>query len=376
MHVGLVSLTDIDYGLDLANALDERSDVSVSLYMSLSHTARAVGDSVRPAERLFELGLLRPTVGLRLFTAPRMRNLRSLAVVWELRQTLLADGIDVVHLLVGSGEIWLAVLAWLLYGTPVCSTMIIPKPNVGDKPSAAIVLGVNHFLTWGSDVIVVNGAKQVRLVLHKYRVASDQVHYVPLIPRVSPLRWATKNVAEEPGLILFFGRVDKHKGVEYLVRAQPFITQHIDGARIVIAGRGSEFGRCRQLMPDPTRFELHDSFVSNGFVAELFQRASVVVLPYLSASTSAVLMTAQSFGKPVVATRVGCLPEYIEDGITGFLVPPANEVALASAIVELLKNTTLRHQMGANALSRVDKIRDACVKQTMSALEKAISEHY
>ncbi len=54
MHVGLVSLTDIEYGLDLANALSE-TGVSVSLYMSRSHTARVVGDSVRPAERVFEL---------------------------------------------------------------------------------------------------------------------------------------------------------------------------------------------------------------------------------------------------------------------------------------------------------------------------------
>ena len=374
MHVGLVSLTDIDYGLDLANALNERG-TSVTLYMSRSHTARAVGDSVRPAERIFEIGLLLPTVGLRLFTAPRMRNLGSLAVMWKLRQTLLADEIDVVHLLVGSGEIWLAVLAWLLCGVPVCSTMIIPKPNVGDYPSAPIVFGVNQLLAWGSDIIVVNGAEQVRLVQKMYRLASDRVHYVPLIPRVSPLHWATKKVTEEPGLILFFGRVDKHKGVEYLVRAQPFITQHIEGAHIVIAGQGPEFGRCRQLMADLSSFELHEGFVSNDLVAELFQRAAVVVLPYLSASTSAVLMTAQVFGKPVVATLVGCLPEYLEDGITGFLVPPANEEKLASAIVELLQNNKLRHQMGENAFSRVDKVRDECVRQTMSALEKAISRH-
>ncbi len=305
-----------------------------------------------------------------------MRNPRSLAVMWELRQALLADGIDVAHLLVGSGEVWLAVLARLLCNVPVCSTMIIPTPNVGDRPSAPVVVSVNRLLAWSSDVVVVNGTEQVRQVRQRYRVASDRVHYVPLIPRVSPLRWATKQTAEESNVILFFGRVDRHKGVEYLVRAQPFITAAVADARIVIAGRGPEFVRCRQLMPDPTRFELYEGFVSNELVAALFQRAVVVVLPYLSASTSAVLVTAHVFGKPVVATRVGCLPEYIQHGITGLLVPPADEQQLASAIVRLLQDPTLRHTMGAHALSQVDKTRRECVDRTMSALEKAISGHH
>lgn len=119
--------------------------------------------------------------------------------------------------------------------------------------------------------------------------------------------------------------------------------------------------------------------VKDGSLNEVTQnptKAAGIVLPYPSESTSAILSTAQALGKPSVATRVGCLAEYLEDGITGVLVPPADEVTLASAIVELLQNNKLRHQMGANALSRVDKARDECVKQTMSALEKAISRHY
>jgi glycosyltransferase involved in cell wall biosynthesis len=254
--------------------------------------------------------------------------------------------------------------------------MIIPKPNLGDYPSAPVVLAVNQILAWGSDVIVVNGSEQDQLVQQMYRVPSDRVHYVPLIPRVSPLRWVAKKVAEEPALILFFGRVDRHKGVEYLVRAQPFITQHASGARFVIAGGGSEFARCRQLIQDPTRFELHEGFLPNEFVAELFQRASVVVLPYLSASTSAVLMTAQVFGKPVVATAVGSLPEYIQDGVTGLLVSPADSQQLAEAIVRLLTDETLRHQMGENAARQAQAGRKTVVERTLQALEKAILRHW
>ena len=76
MHVGLVSLTDIDSSLDLANALFE-SGVAVSLYMSQKHTVRAVGEPARPVERIYDLGLLPPAVRLYLFNATHARSALS-----------------------------------------------------------------------------------------------------------------------------------------------------------------------------------------------------------------------------------------------------------------------------------------------------------
>ena len=86
----------------------------------------------------------------------------------------------------------------------------------------------------------------------------------------------------------------------------------------------------------------------------MFRRASVVALPYVDASQSAVIPVAYTFGKPVVATTVGGLPELVEDGRTGFLVPPRDEQALADAVVRLLRDRELRHQLGANGKRKVD----------------------
>ena len=317
MHIGLVSLTDIDYGLDLANALCE-SGVSVSLYMSRSHTARAVGDTVRPVERLYELGLLPPAVNLHLFDSPRMRDPRSLLLALRLCQSISAYGAEVAHILVGSGEIWMAVLASLLRDLPVVSTMREPEPNIKDSPPAFAVLSVNRLLTCGSNVIIVNGESHVAILQERYRVPASRISYVPLGPRTTAARWSTRTLPEEPGTILFFGNVQPRKGLEYLVRAQPIIARFVPNARIVIAGRGKEeLERCRQMIQDATRFEIHDGFIPSDAVCQLFQRASLVVLPYISASTSGILMTAYVFGKPVVTTRVGSLPEYVKDGVTG-----------------------------------------------------------
>ena len=108
-------------------------------------------------------------------------------------------------------------------------------------------------------------------------------------------------------------------------------------------------------------------------MAELFQKAAVVVLPYLTASTSGVLVTAYSFAKPVVASSVGCLAEYVNDGETGFLVPSADFEKLADAIVKLLLDGELRHRMGMNAENWMKEMQRSSIKQTLDVYGKAIS---
>jgi glycosyltransferase involved in cell wall biosynthesis len=375
MHIGLVSLTDIDYGLDLANALFE-GGATVSLYMSLKHTARAVGQSTRPGERIYELGLLPPAVKLHLFNAPRMRDLRSLHIFLKLSQTIKRDGVEVAHLLVGSGDFWIAVLSALLRDMPVVATMREPIPNINDHPSPAFVKVTNKILALGSDVVIANGQNHVALIQATYAVPENRVSYVPLGPRTTAIRWTTSAVPEDPGMILFFGSIQPRKGLEYLVRAQPVINKHIPNAHIVIAGHGKEeLERCRLLMQDSTRFEIHDEFIPNKVMAELFQKASLVVLPYISASTSGILMTAYVFGKPVVVTRVGSLPEYVEDGVTGFLISPADEEQLAQAIIRLLLDETMRHRMGEEAKRWAYEEQTKNAIQSLRIYEKAIHIH-
>jgi glycosyltransferase involved in cell wall biosynthesis len=89
-------------------------------------------------------------------------------------------------------------------------------------------------------------------------------------------------------------------------------------------------------------------------------------------------MTAYAFGKPVVATRAGNLPEYVQDGVTGLLVPPANVEQLAEAIVRLLSDDALRRRMGENATRWMhgELSPKNIARQTLEAYEKAIRMHY
>jgi glycosyltransferase involved in cell wall biosynthesis len=128
-------------------------------------------------------------------------------------------------------------------------------------------------------------------------------------------------------------------------------------------------------MKNPERFVIRDAWISNEERATLFQRAAVVVLPYVSATQSGVIPVAYSFRKPVVATTVGALPEYVDHGRTGLLVPPCDEKTLAAAVVRLLRDPDLRHSMGENGKRTLFEkcAPDVVARSTVEVYRKAIA---
>jgi glycosyltransferase involved in cell wall biosynthesis len=79
---------------------------------------------------------------------------------------------------------------------------------------------------------------------------------------------------------------------------------------------------------------LHSDYISNEEISTYFSAADVVVLPYISATQSAIVPVAYHFNKPVIVTNVGGLAEVVTNGRTGFIVPPQNPKAFADAVVK------------------------------------------
>jgi glycosyltransferase involved in cell wall biosynthesis len=208
------------------------------------------------------------------------------------------------------------------------------------------------FVRRRADQLIVHSEHIRTLMAHELGGASRNISLMPHIQigqeLVSPV------LDEEEHLILFFGRIWPYKGLEYLIRAEPLISARVPDVRIMIAGQGEEFSRYSRMMVHPERFIVHNEFISEERTAEYFGRASIVVLPYIEASQSGVIPLAYSAAKPVVATTVGGLPEMVEHGRTGYLVAPRSEGHLADALVRLLLDGNLRHEMGANGKRKVE----------------------
>jgi glycosyltransferase involved in cell wall biosynthesis len=165
--------------------------------------------------------------------------------------------------------------------------------------------------------------------------------YEPLARQSLPV--AARDLRRELGLpeggpiLLFFGFVRPYKGLEYLIQAMPRIRERLPNAHLVVAG---EFWSSREFYERFARefaVESHISFVDRYIPDEdlqpYFALADLVVLPYVSATQSAVAQLAFGFNKPVVTTRVGGLAEVVHDGENGLLVPPQDGEAIADAVV-------------------------------------------
>jgi glycosyltransferase involved in cell wall biosynthesis len=165
-----------------------------------------------------------------------------------------------------------------------------------------------------------------------------------------------ESIEPEAPTALFFGRISPYKGIEVLLAAAPLVAQQVRRFRLIIAG--SPIPGYQVPAPPPLEnggcCEYRLKWIPLEEMAMLFAASYIVVLPYLEATQSGVVATAYALHKPVVATAVGGLPEMVEDGVTGRLVPPRDPKALAAGITELLLDAEKRHQM-AEAIRRKQK---------------------
>jgi glycosyltransferase involved in cell wall biosynthesis len=151
--------------------------------------------------------------------------------------------------------------------------------------------------------------------------------------------------------ILFVGQCSYVKGIEFLIRAVPLLTDKkilID----VVGNTASEpayFSRLNKIIGDlelEKRVIFHGHVNDKAVLSQFYQRADIFVLPSLVEGFGIVLLDAMSYELPIIATNAGSIPELIKDGLNGSLVPPADPQALAKAINLLLHFPSLREQYG------------------------------
>ncbi len=341
MKVAFVSFGFGEYTIRLASALAETSEVALWLPED---------------EAAAYMDRLTPRVDFRPFHKPRMRQIhRQVPAMNRLRREIAAFEPDVIHL--QQGFIWFNPVLRLLRRYPLVVTVHDPTPHLGDLLSRKTPQFMTDIAYRRATALIVHN-EQVREVMAKRGFASKRSFVVPHPTLGEPYSASSEEAGAD---ILFFGRIWPYKGLEYLIAAEPLIGAEIPEVRIVIAGTGEEMARYRAMMVNPERFEILNEFIPDDQTSELFRSASVVVLPYVDATQSGVIPMAYHYARPVVATAVGGLPSQIDDGETGFLVPPRDEGALAEAIVRLLKNPALRARLGANAKEKAETELSAAV---------------
>jgi glycosyltransferase involved in cell wall biosynthesis len=319
-------------------------------YLVLLEVDRQMASASAEEERLLS-EMLPPDVGFRLMNVRRKRDPRSLLDVCRTAAHIRSLRPDVIHVQDPSDyRVWL-MLKTVFRDVAVVSTVHDVKYHLGEEfQGRGERKFFRHALRSRANALIVHSDKLKQALLESNSsVPADEVYAIPHGTYSLYTRWQRTDVVEEDATVLFFGRIWPYKGLEYLIDAVPIVENAVPSIKVIIAGEGEDFARYRRMIHNPERFEIHNYCIPVPEVARLFQRSSVVALPYVEASQSGILALAYAFGKPVVVTDVGSLSETVKDGETGLIVPPRDVQGLAHALVRLLRNSELRQTMGRQA---------------------------
>ena len=151
------------------------------------------------------------------------------------------------------------------------------------------------------------------------------------------------------------GALVPHKGQRYLIDAAHLVVQRVPDARFVIFGEGELREHLERHIKE---HHLEKHVLLAGFRTDVLgclKAFDVFVMSSVTEGLGTSLLDAMACAKPIVATRAGGIPEVVEDGRTGTLVPPRDAHALADAIIPLLENEALRRRLGDAGLARVQE---------------------
>jgi glycosyltransferase involved in cell wall biosynthesis len=141
--------------------------------------------------------------------------------------------------------------------------------------------------------------------------------------------------------VLFVGVLERYKGVDVLADAWPKVEARLPEATLRVVGEGPE--------PIPRGRVEWDRRLSPDEVARALDEASLLVLPSRSEGLPRIVIEAFCRGRPVVAARAGGIPDIVEDGSSGLIVPPEDPDALADAIITCLEDRSLLARLAAGA---------------------------
>lgn len=362
MKVALLHFCFEDYTIGLANGLAKFAEVTLIHPEQLPPRYRQVLD---------------PQVKTVSYWKPRIRDPRNLRTLRQISQIIQRLRPDVLHVQEANNFWYDFSLLFRSPMPPLVTTIHDVFRHPGDRDLGFGSEYTRRIAYRRSQHLIVHTRFLQQALIEQFQVPSQRISVIPhgelgsLYQQFARLESA-EAAARDPHTLLFFGRIWQYKGLKYLVEAMPIVRRVIPDAKLVIAGRGENLEQYFPQGCDPNQYELLNQFIPFEAVAGLFQRSAAVVLPYIESSQSGVAAIAYATGTPVIASDVGGLAEMVHHERDGLLVPPADSLALADAMIRLLQNQSLqaRLQQGALARCQQDLSWTQIAAQTVKVYEK------
>jgi len=356
MKIILLGFYQSEYILNLYLELKKRKEDNLSIYVIMLYSKENA--HITALRNLNDPQIL-------LINAPRIRSIKNISLMYRLYQKIKSINADKVHIQ-GTYPWFFLFIPWR-QKMNIISTVHDVNPHLGENNIMGnIDNGIIYLL---SKQIIVHSYRLKEEYAKKYSVNNKKIYVIPHGVFLSKKQ--RKIQRKNYNWILFFGRIREYKGLEYLIKSEPLINKKIKNFKIVIAGDGGYFKKCEKFIKNKKNFIIYNKQISDEVRSELFEKCSLVVLPYIGASQSGIIPIVYDFKKPVISTNVGALPDVVIDGKTGFLVEPRNVKQLAEKIIWMLKHPKERKQMGINGykFSKKELSWNKIAKMTIEAYE-------
>ena len=272
---------------------------------------------------------------------------------------------DVIHLHCTNPISLLYLMLLRLLGVPLVATAHVVTPHERPLFQHAIYRRIHRI----SHLIIAHSDFDRKRLLEEFAIDPERVVVIPHGEYgffasggdVQDRDTARRSLGLEPPdeVALFFGYIREYKGLDVLLEAWPKVMDARPGARLLVAGDPVRLDPARrkelEAWATSLRVVHHFDYIPFSDVTRYFRAADAIVMPYRHISQSGVLFLALSLGVPVVAARVGALPELLRDDDSALLVPPESPADLAKALIRLLGDSELQERLAESGRRIADQ---------------------
>ncbi|MBE0411223.1 MAG: glycosyltransferase family 4 protein [Anaerolineales bacterium] len=211
--------------------------------------------------------------------------------------------------------------------------------------------------------------------LHKRGAQPEAIDYVPTGALSYYQRYSSSEGKCQSNItnLLFLGRITAYKGLDVLLDAYGEVSKR-HPVRLSIIGEGN-LRPYETALSELVNLEIVNHWIKDVEIDNYLRNADIVLLPYTQTSQSGVLDLAAAYGRPVIATKVGGIPEQIKDGETGLLIDSDSTAQLVNAIEQLLLDPEYASRLGNNLQKDYAENRnwDTIAEIVLNACQKAVN---
>ena len=300
-----------------------------------------------------------------------IRNRFNLLALPRLVKILRRERIDILHTFL----FWANILGRFT-GRIARVPIIISSEECINLRKKKIAILIDRLTSrWADRIVVISKAIKNTLV-ERERISPEKIEVIYNGIDLNSFKTEDKKEEDSIPKVGIVGRLHPDKGHRYFLKAAAQIVKKEPRVEFLIVGNGP---LRKELGALSNKLGLSGKVIFAGErrdILKIISSLDILVLSSLEEGLGNVLLEAMATGKPVIATKVGGVPEVVLDGETGILVPPRNPEALAQVTLKLLTNRALAKRMGQAGRRRVEKYFtiDRMVKETEKVYNNFIKE--